>query len=146
MYWTQLCPFGVKGKNENEVNENDLRQDSIKLEIKSGKTSLDLYKIETSINENINSKLAGKEGFNIFFEYDCRVYLTQCLTFAHANNTRLTNELSKLFTDEMVGALEVTFAPVKTYDRCVMKATTEYNSRAFPSVANIVCLYLSFVF
>ena len=81
-----------------------------------------------------------RKDFHVSFENNTKIYLTQCLTFAHSNNTRFQNYVQKYF-DEMaisISGVKYQSAPVKLYNRCVVKATSDYQDREFPSVANII--------
>ena len=87
------------------------------------------------------SKMAdeGKQltDFDIIFEENTKVYLTQCLSYAAINNSRLQNEMKSYFRKNDSNCYYQS-APVKKYERCVIKATTDYAKQEFPSVASIL--------
>ena len=79
------------------------------------------------MNENDN--------YDIMSEHNNKVYLTQCLTFAHINNNPFQRQMKEYFSDVQC---EYASAPVKMYDRCVMKATSDYGNNQFPSASHIL--------
>ena len=127
----QLCEFGNNGNNSGNDNVN-ARQDKI----------LDGKGIMPQLNEleTILMKLEmadeSRKDFDVSFENNTKIYLTQCLTFAHSNNSRLQNGVKKYFESNPNAMYQS--APVKLYDRCVIKATSDYSQKEFPSVANII--------
>ena len=89
-----------------------------------------------NMNENDN--------YNVMSEHNNKLYLTMCLTFAHGNNNYYQNAMKKIFkTHEKCVFNE---APVKTYERCLIKSNTDYNDRLYPSVACIVGMFVLFIF
>ena len=58
------------------------------------------------------------------------------MTFAHANNRRFQKNVQLYFFG--IPSCHFQAAPIKLFDRCVVKATSDYQDKEFPSVANIV--------
>ena len=52
-------------------------------------------------------------------EFNDKIYLTQCLTFANENNDYFQSEMSKLFDGKGI----IKKAPVKTFGRCLVKSS-----------------------
>ena len=77
----------------------------------------------------------GKE-FDISFENNTDIYLTQRLAFTRSNNLRFQH-------DNDSSSKSYQGAPVKLYDRCVIKATADYGNESLPWVGNI-CNFLMF--
>ena len=116
------------------VNGYRLRQDEIDKGISPQHNENEL--ILTLANMSDNGVNIESSNFNILFEQNTKVYLTQCLTFAHMNNARFQQEMKSIFTRDTNAYYQS--APVKTHDRCVIKCSTDYGGRSFPSVACIV--------
>ena len=110
--WNALCNFN-KYKNVNN-NGIQLRQDRIANGIKSIKNIKDGYSIATRI-DNL--------GFDVLTELNDKVYLTQCLTFAHANKEHFDSEIKEIFGKDPDGLGTIRKAPVKLYDRCLVKSS-----------------------
>ena len=81
----------------------------------------------------------GNDNYDLFTQHNSKVYLTQCLTFAHANNSTFQSEMQKIF--RMQKKCKFMVAPVKTYHRCLIKSNTDYSDRQYPSVACIAGTY-----
>ena len=134
----QLCQFGTVTENktnthdpQNMTSDIHIRQDRIENGIVSQLSELDTF---------VTRSLMGDEHkkFDIVFENNTKIYLTQCLTFAHANNIRFQNIMKEYFTKQLNVSCKYQSAPVKLYDRCVVKGTSDYSNHAFPSCANIL--------
>ena len=100
--WDKLCKY-----NRYNYSGKQLRQDEIANGIVSLKSIKELYIISAD-NWNPN--------YDISSEYNDKVYVTQCLVFAQENSQYFQDEMKKLFKNAKI-------APVKTYDRCVMKSS-----------------------
>ena len=105
--WDKLCHFNKYNKSNVQF-----RQDRIKNGIKSFKSIKDAYSIAT--------KMSNPE-YNVLSEFNDKVYLTQCLTFANENNKYFQNEMKKWFSKKTRGLMKE--APVKLYDRCLVKSS-----------------------
>ena len=57
--------------------------------------------------------------FNVLSEFNDKIYLTQCLTFANENNDYFQSEMAKLFNGNGI----IKKAPVKTFDRSLVKSS-----------------------
>ena len=64
------------------------------------------------------------------FENNTKIYLTQCLTFAYDNNARFQSRVKQYF-DANDKCLYQS-AP------CIVKVTSDYRNKCYPSVANII--------
>ena len=122
--WTNLCNFS---KYNNDNGDTILRQDEIKNGIKSIKSVKEIYCINADMDEHNTEK----DSYDMISEYNDKVYLTQCLTFAHQNNEYFQQEIYKY-------NFWRTKAPVKKYDRCLVKSNTDYSNETFPSSAHIL--------
>ena len=106
--WYKLCNF-------NKYNNSDvkLRQDKIFNGIKSIKSIKDVYLIASTISSH---------DFNLLAEFNDKVYLTQCLTFANGNNEYFQSEMRQLLAEANAAGV-VKEAPVKVFDRCLVKSS-----------------------
>ena len=129
--WIKLCKFKYNNNNSNISNNIILRQDSILNGIIPFESEKDLNLIELTMNVTSNEK----QNYNLFFEHNCKFYLTQCLTFAHEHNSQFQKNMKKIFENDL-NAMFAT-APVKTYERCLVKA----NTGLFHLFASFVCLF-----
>ena len=102
--WKELCEF------KEYSNKTQFRQDSIENGIKPVKSIANAYVTATKIDN---------PSFNVLSEFNDKMYLTQCLTFANENNDYFQSEMKKLFD----GKGKFQEAPVKTYDRCLVKSS-----------------------
>lgn len=84
--------------------------------------------------------------YNVFSEANNKIYLTKCLIFAHKMNPIFQNDIkqmlstiSKNIEKNAKRKLNYKFAEakVKLYDRCVIKSSTDYARKSFPSAAHI---------
>ena len=103
--WNKLCKF-----DEYNNSQTQFRQDKIDNGIKSFKSVKDAYLAATKISN---------PQFNVLSQFNDKIYLTQCLTFANENNDYFQSEMAKLFD----GKGELRKAPVKTFDRCLVKSS-----------------------
>ena len=103
--WNKLCNF-----NKYNNSETQFRQDRIDNGIKSFKNIKDAYLTATKI---CNPQ------FNVLSEFNDKIYLTQCLTFANENNDYFQSQVKKIFN----GKGTIKKAPVKTFDRCLVKSS-----------------------
>ena len=124
-HWNELLQFN-HDKKWNNTKYSDIRQDLIE----NGISPVD--------NENAIRISAAKksrdEAFDVMNETNVKMYLTKCLMIAHASNKEFQSKMKNLLSN--YGKYQS--APVKTYDRCVVKSQTDYNDRPYPSAANIV--------
>ena len=127
----KLCNFGINSK----ISQKELRQDKIENGIVSNINELDLLLQKVEMGSSAHSN------FDLKFETNTKSYLTQCLAFAHGNNNTLQLEMKEYF-DNYKNKLNVKCkyqdAPVKLIDRCVVKATSDYGKKEYPSCANIL--------
>ena len=128
----KLCTFG--NDDERKISDGDiqLRQDRIENGIVSNVNEFDLslQKVVMGVGEHSN--------FDLTFENNTKSYLTQCLAFAHANNNTLQSEMQEYFNDKLKIVCQYSSAPVKLATRCIVKATSDYGRKEYPSCANIV--------
>ena len=126
--FSNLLSFGNSFKN---VDSNALRQDRIKNGIVSFSNEIDLLCVAATQQNSSH--------FDVIFENNTKTYLTQLLSFAHENNNRFQKEMSRVFADKEKYANSIyQAAPVKLYDRCVVKATSDYANNGYPSAAHIL--------
>ena len=137
-HWDKVCNFGSDVKVNNNSNNNGapLRQDEINGGILSYESKQNLHMIAATMDENNNEK----SDYDLFNEYNNRVYITQLLTYAHRNNGKFQNVMKDIFAEDPDAKYAP--APVKTYDRCIIKANTDYADRMYPSMANILGSYV----
>ena len=124
----QLCQFDNESGNINV----ELRQDKIKDGIVSSVDEIDVLVASIEMGNEAHSR------FNLSFENNSKVYLTQCLSFAHSNNNKFQQEMSNYFNNKCNIKCQYQSAPVKLYDRCVVKATSDYSDAQYPTCANIL--------
>ena len=127
--WDVLSSFGEKGNGEELKFEDGIRQDSIKNGIKSEESEIKLYETLLSMDKTTNN-------YDVFSECNNKKYVTNCLLFAHSMSNIFENEIRRIFKDDKNCIFE--FAPVKTYERCVIKAQVDYSNRRFPNAANVL--------
>ena len=131
--FNELCSFGIKIGGADTV---PLRQDEIQNGILPLKSRSELHIMISSINEYSRSNGHDKINYDLFNEHNNNVYLTQLLTFAHENNARFQNEMYLYFInqtrDDNYDYCKFASAPVKTYDRCLIKCNTDYNNLLYP--------------
>ena len=99
--WNQLCNFTLNNNNNNNII---LRQDRIQYGIQPIASEKEIYLMKCAINENSD--------YDILSEHNNKVYLTQCLSFAHSNNNIFQNEMKKIFATH--DKCKYMPAPVKT--------------------------------
>ena len=92
-----------------------LRQDKIENGIVAVRT-------ERQVIENQASMGKSHSLFDVEFENNTKSYLIKCLTFSHSNNNRFQSEMKDYFTNKIAIPCKYAMAPVKLYDRCVVKA------------------------
>ena len=103
--WYKLCNF-----NKYNNISVQFRQDTIVNGIKPIKSRKNTY---------VTAARISNPEYNVFAEFNDKIYLTQCLTFANENNKYFQSEMKKLF--RFHGTPQA--APVKTYDRCLVKSS-----------------------
>ena len=132
--WDEFCNFDIEIESNSDtiINSNDrLRHDNINNGFVSLKSSKDLY----CINAHMGLSDKEKDNYDVFLSQNNRVYLTQCLTFAHANSGYFQHEMSKYFDNDK--NCQYCKASVKTYDRCLIKSSTEYSDELY---LNTTCI------
>ena len=126
--WNDILTF-------KETNLIELRQDSIEcgINFESDIKWQDIYTMLPLMDKGGN--------FDIFEEYNTKTYLTRHLIFAHKMNDRYQNDI-KVILDTISKNLDISLsiakAPVKLSQRCITKASTDYATEPFPTVACIV--------
>ena len=122
MMFNKLADFGLNYGHKAKSNDNSptvLRQDSIRNGILPNSNEFDMLLI------GIKTEKAAT-GFNVEYENNTKVYLTQCLQFAHLNNGVFQQEMAKYFLNTFGKNCKYQSAPVKVYNRCVVKATSVF--------------------
>ena len=130
----KLCIFGLQTEAKEKEKEQEkvvLRQDCIEKGIIPKTNELETLLLSIKMGNS-------NKDFDLSFENNTKIYLTQCLTFSHANNKRFQSAMKQYFNEDIEIKCKYQSAPVKLYDRCVIKATTDYRAYAFPCVANIL--------
>ena len=135
--WDELVRFGSndeKGKKTEKEKEEQtvLRQDKIENGIISDENEKELYLISLEMDQHNEMK----QDFDVFSEFTTKVYLTKCLVFAHANNGIFQNKMKEYFSLDKNASFAS--APVKKYDRCVIKSSTDYRIEKFPNASHIL--------
>ena len=131
----KLCNFGVN--NVNSINNNykeqaEVRQDKIENGIVSNVSEFEL------LLQKVEMGTGAYSNFDLKFENNTKTYLTQCLAFAHANNNQFQTEMKEYFNNQLKIKCKYASAPVKLGDRCIVKATSDYGQKEYPSCANIL--------
>ena len=136
----QLCKLQQQAQ-ESKKSKNSKKMDS------SLNSNIRQNKIRNGIVADVNqSKIIENQAamatshslFDIQFENNTKSYLIKCLSFAHSNNNRFQKQMKQYFTNELKIQCKYASAPVKLYDRCVIKATSDYGEKEYPSAANIL--------
>ena len=139
--WNEILTFG--SEREDIIK---LRQDSIEHGIVSTLNTANVYTLLPIVNVN---------DFDIFNEANNKIYLTQCLIFAHKMNMIFQNDVENIFSniykrykadcnkrnidvDSAESIYRCASAPVKLYQRCCEKSSTDYRNEQFPSAGSIV--------
>ena len=130
--WNGILNFNPKLKSN-----TSLRQDTITNGIESQVKNEDIYPSVPLMDNNSN--------FDVFNEYDTKVYLTKCLVFAHRMNPKFQQDAQEFFNQYSKGQSKqfsgfFQAAPVKLYQRCVVKSQTDYSLNRFPRCAHILDL------
>ena len=125
--WDKLCNFSMNDSS----GTKKLRQDKIcdGNPILPLETEKELWLMKINMYENDN--------YDVISQHNTNVYLTQLLSFSHLNNKYFQNRMSEIF-DNRKKNIYFSQAPVKTYDRCLIKASTDYSQEKYPSCANIL--------
>ena len=120
-------------------SNDNLRQDMIEYGIQPSRDFVDLYCMQP---------LAAESNFDIFAEYSNKIYLTDCLFAAYKINSSFQQAMKSILskiTSTPDGKREsdeyeyiLSRAPVKTYDRCIVKSQVDYKSKAFPNISHIL--------
>ncbi|ETO14994.1 hypothetical protein RFI_22376 [Reticulomyxa filosa] len=107
--------------------KNKCRQDDDELGVQSLISEKELLDVQ------INS---GDVAFHPKHSYDFDVYLNDLLTRAHEMNRSYQTEMANLFK----GCQECTFSegPIKTHERCKLKAQLDYKHEQFPKSAHVI--------
>ena len=108
--WQQVQNFGLDWKNEEDSIE--LRQDKIENGVYPDFTESDLFGIAPLIDNS---------NYDAFQQYNIKNYLTKCLVIGHSCNQRFQNDMKTLFAG-ISDKLYFQPAPVKTEERCIIKA------------------------
>ena len=107
-HWNTLLNF------EDMIDKSkcsDLRQDLLKNGVRSDKTDNDLYLILSNMYDD-------NSNFDLFSEYNNKIYLTNLLVTAHAANDMFQRKMAQVFKD-LDQSCKFQPAPVKLYDRCM---------------------------
>ena len=129
----KLCNFGVNSiANNNSDTGIKLRQDTIDNGIVADANEFELLLQKIEMGDSAHSN------FDLKFENNTKTYLTQCLAFAHANNNTLQSEMKDYFGNKIGIKCKYASAPVKLANRCVVKATSDYGKKDYPSCAHIL--------
>ena len=136
--FTNLCKFGEKfNQLHAKINNNNnvLRQDSIKNGIECVSSEHEIYMALLRMHEYNKNNNKDKSNYSMLNEFNDKVYLTQCLSFANENNGAFQSIMNEYFSNNNG---KYSFAPVKTYARCLIKANTDYIDKDFPCASNII--------
>ena len=134
---TDLTTFG-----SNMVTDAVVRQDDIPNGIVSTANQFEMLVIGLKIGGNDydnRSIYNNPHAFNVEFENN-KIYLTQCLQFAHVNNNILQTEMKKYFKNSVNShACKYLRGNVKRYEDCVQQLLllSEFGSYSFPTAAQI---------
>ena len=128
-YWDKIVNF----EQYQSDKYGGLRQNLIDNGIKPDLSYNELLLTLASVHDGSN--------FDAFSFYSNNIYLTKCLLFAHSINTRFQNDLNEVFTNKLakLEKIQCKFAkaPVKKYERCIIKSQTDYRTQDFPRSASI---------
>ena len=130
--WDNLCDFGANFECNKKYKDDELRQDKIKDGIVPPRNEKELYLICVNRDKNSNEK----SSYDVFFEHNNNIYLTQCLTFSHEHNGSFQNTIKNCFKLDKNATFQR--GVVKKRDRCIIKANTDYSNSRYPSVSKIL--------
>ena len=126
--WEKLSGLKEFRKINNVIS--DLRQDCIPNGILTEFSENELFKI---------APLIDNKHFDAFEEYNTKNYLSKCLIISQSVKSKFQNDMKNLF-EEIDKTAIFQAAAVKLEERCIVKASVEYNLKEFPSVASILDL------
>ena len=141
----KLCNFEIDIKDKSSIV---LRQDGLDDGILPLKGEKEIYLGNAIIDAYNSQNTTSQIDYDIISEYNEKIYLTQVLSYGHQNYPYFIEQLSNYFTNEENENNKncvFTKAPVKLYDRCLIKATTDYSIEAYPSAACILDILRSSV-
>ena len=107
--WNKLLEFNTYNKNNIQF-----RQDRITNGIKS---------LKSVKNAFVTAAKISNPEYNVLAEFNDKIYLTQCIAFANENNEYFQSEIKALFRKSPNFNGSITGAPVKSYDRCLVKSS-----------------------
>ena len=108
--WTKLTNY----ESFKTRKYNDIRHDCLKNGIKAQRNEENLYLLTTHMKST-------KNNFDVFSEYTTKIYLTNCLLFAHSFNSTFQAIIKEFFTNDNTSCIYQS-APVKKYERCIIKS------------------------
>ena len=124
--WSDL----ISMRNYESYDLKELRQDYIPNRIQCDKTEHQLWVMQPSVDANTN--------YDVFKEYNTKCYLTQLLSLVHSLNPQFHKDMKRVFKDICKSSPYIyRAAPVKSFDKCVLKAESNFNKKKFPTVAYI---------
>ena len=132
--WDNIVNFSHPVLNNSYKNDT-LRQDCIPNGIKSNVSEEDIYIMLPLFNKSNN--------FDVYNAYNNNIYLTQCLLYSHRMNQKFQSDVKSIFSHiarSKGNNISHSFSSgsVKLRERCVIKSSTDYGNKQFPSVAHIL--------
>lgn len=112
-----------------EFGMDEVRQDCLENGIKADQSQLELYEISLGINKKVDD-------FDIFSQYNNKVYTTRLLVLSHAMNAPFQKEMKRILSNDKNCKLQS--APVKQYERAVIKAQIKKGRERFPQSACVL--------
>ncbi|ETO28171.1 hypothetical protein RFI_08959 [Reticulomyxa filosa] len=125
--FAQICHWKYTDILSQFKDKHAWRQDSDLNGLHSRLNEMELLQIQLKSN-NVE--------FHPKHAYDFDVYLNELIARAHELNDPFQQQMQSIFQDCQGCLFES--GPIKTFDRCKIKAQTEYRNEAFPKSAHII--------
>ncbi|ETO14794.1 hypothetical protein RFI_22575 [Reticulomyxa filosa] len=124
--YRRLIAFGYEPKNST-LKHKKCRQDNDKFGLKCQKTESELLAIQMQSDD---------VEFHPKHVYDFDVYLNELLTRAHKMDAAYQQYMQEIFKSCQGCVFEK--GPIKTHERCKLKAQVEYKNEYYPKSAHVI--------
>jgi len=125
----KLMKWNYQPKNPDFEKKKNWRQDKTKYGVKTQLSAKQLLNIQMQSND---------VSFHPKFMFDFDVYLSELLTTAHSMDQKFQNFMKEILVTTNSVLCEFGSGPIKSHDRCKMKAQIEYRDCEFPKSAHII--------
>ena len=121
--------INISGPN----NGNDEKEDGINVELRQDNLACNKA-------EYTSDALTQSSTFDALKEYESKIYLTKLLIKANNLNNFFQSQMKSFIANEAPEHGKYASAPIKTIERCLIKAQTDYRNAKYPRTASIVDL------